>query len=132
MKQYVKYMNICPTKKKPVQKKCSKNIKDKNSNLPSEPQPGPFGLSKNIKTSFNPKNKKSKSCLTSSEDESDKCCLCGKFTPDEVRQRASLIFTKWVACDRNGCDHWVHLNCSTVNVIRRGAKFFCHHCSYEE
>ena len=122
MKQYVKYMNLCPTKKKkkPAQKKSSKNIKytnatRKNSNLPSEPQPGTSGLSKNIKTSSNPENKEeSNSCLTLSEDESDKCCVCGKFTPDEVRQSVFLIFTKWVACDRNGCDHWVHLNCSTV------------------
>ena len=83
-------MNICPTEKKPVQKKSSKNIQDKNttrknSNMPNELQPGPSGLSKNIKTSSNPENKQeSNSCLTSSEDESDKCCICAKFTPDEV------------------------------------------------
>ena len=30
--------------------------------------------------------------------EEEKCCICNKFTPDEVRNSVALIFTKWVQC----------------------------------
>ena len=45
----------------------------------------------------------------SQDDESDmeteltdeqKCCVCRKYTPDEVRYSVSVIFTKWVKCGR--------------------------------
>ena len=45
----------------------------------------------------------------SQDDESDmeteitdeqKCCVCKKYTPDEVRYSVSVIFTKWVKCGR--------------------------------
>ena len=66
----------------------------------------------------------------SQDDESDmeteitdeeKCCVCKKYTPDEVRYSVSVIFTKWVKCDRVGCPHWAHLKfCTDVSVIRKG------------
>ena len=66
----------------------------------------------------------------SSEDEDEKCCVCGKFTPDAVRYSESVIFTKWVSCD--GCNHWTHLiYCTNVRVVRRGDSY-SPHCSPEE
>ena len=61
----------------------------------------------------------------------EKCCVCNKFTPDEIRNSTSLIFTKWVQCDK--CGHWTHLKyCTNVVVVRRGDQFFCKHCTTEE
>jgi hypothetical protein len=40
-------------------------------------------------------------------EEKDKCCVCRKFEPDAVRKSVSLIFVKWVQCDK--CEHWTHL-----------------------
>ena len=60
-------------------------------------------------------------------DDADKCCVCGLFTPKEVRDCVSLIFTSWVQCDR--CPHWVHLRfCTKERVIRKGDSFYCTHC----
>ena len=54
----------------------------------------------------------------------EKCCICKKFTPEEVRNSVSVIFTKWVKCDGEGRSHWAHLKyCTTVSVIRRGDTF---------
>ncbi|KAK3084919.1 hypothetical protein FSP39_021481 [Pinctada imbricata] len=59
--------------------------------------------------------------------ESDKCCVCKLYTPVEIRNSVSLIFTKWVACDN--CSHWVHLiYCTEERVIRKGDQFLCKHC----
>ena len=59
----------------------------------------------------------------------EKCCVCKKFTPDEVRLRVSVIFTTWVKCDNIGCAHWTHLKyCTNKTVIRRGDIFYCEHC----
>ena len=94
-------------------------------NAKPEPTPGPSGLCRPI-------NNLITSDESSSEDEDNtKCCVCGKFTPDEVRRSHSVIFTKWVACD--GCSHWTHLiYCTKVRVIRRGDSFLCMHCAPEE
>lgn len=72
-----------------------------------------------------------------SDKEEDLCCVCNKFTPEEVSKSASIIFVKWAQCDgfRNGqpCKHWVHLKfCTSVKILRRGDSFFCHHCKKEE
>lgn len=67
---------------------------------------------------------------TSSIPEEDKCCVCHQFTPQEVRQSVSLIFTKWAQCDL--CEHWVHLiYCTETRVVRRGDSFLCPHCKEE-
>ena len=61
------------------------------------------------------------------DEDDEKCCVCNKFTPDEVRQSISLVFTKWAQCDF--CSHWVHLiYCTEVRFIRFGDKFACPHC----
>ena len=63
--------------------------------------------------------------------EEEKCCICRQFTPDEVRNSVSLIFTKlkWVQCSNEDCKHWVHLGyCTPKRVIRRGEVFYCTHC----
>jgi hypothetical protein len=60
-------------------------------------------------------------------EEKDKCCVCGKFEPDAVRKSVSLIFVKWVQCDK--CEHWTHLMfCTDVRVVRTGSEFLCVHC----
>ena len=60
-------------------------------------------------------------------EESELCCVCKKFTPEELRKSISLVFAKWAQCDR--CSHWVHLvYCTTQRVIRRGDEFVCMHC----
>ena len=41
--------------------------------------------------------------------ENEKCCVCNKFTPDEVRSSISVIFTKWVECNNRKCLHLTHL-----------------------
>ena len=53
--------------------------------------------------------------------------VCGKFEPDAVRKSVSLIFVKWVQCDK--CEHWTHLMfCTDVRVVRTGSEFLCVHC----
>jgi hypothetical protein len=78
----------------------------------------------------------------SSEDDDDipdkeKCCFCGLFTPKEKKNEVFISFTKWAQCDGmpqgKPCLHWVHLKyCTKVSVLRRGDKFFCHHCETVE
>ena len=62
--------------------------------------------------------------------EEDKCCVCKKFTPDDVRNSVQLMFTNWVQCTCGTCNHWVHLGiCTTVRVVRLGDTFNCIHCA---
>ncbi|XP_062582670.1 uncharacterized protein LOC134244417 [Saccostrea cucullata] len=68
--------------------------------------------------------------------EKDLCCVCKKFTPEEIRKSDMLIFTKWAQCDgmRNGmpCKHWTHLRyCCSTRVVRLHDKFLCPHCIEE-
>jgi hypothetical protein len=66
-------------------------------------------------------------------DDEEKCCVCSKFTPEEVRRSTSVIFVKWAQCDNSSCGHWVHLKfCSQTKVIRKGDTFYCEHCPAEE
>ena len=71
-----------------------------------------------------------------SENPDDLCCVCKKFTPIQVRQAVSIVFTKWAQCDGlegHQCGHWVHLEyCSPVRVIRRGDVFLCPCCQPEQ
>ena len=64
----------------------------------------------------------------------EECCVCNKFTPDEVRNSTSLIFTKWVLCDK--CCHWTHLkyctNVVVVVVVDVRRVFFCKYCTTED
>ncbi|KAJ8318132.1 hypothetical protein KUTeg_003223 [Tegillarca granosa] len=66
-----------------------------------------------------PVDKKSEFSESDSEssDSEEKCCVCDKFTPAEVRKCTSIIFTKWARCDF--CPHWTHLSfCCDTTVIR--------------
>jgi hypothetical protein len=61
--------------------------------------------------------------------EEEKCYICRQFTPDEIRNSVSLIFTKRVQCSNEDCKHWVHLGyCTPKRVIGRGEVFYCTHC----
>lgn len=117
------------TRKQPLKKKQPAIKGDKNKSkcirkqkvvsVPLSPQPGPSNT-----------NMRTPDLQSDSEMEiveSEKCCVCKKFTPDEVRDAVSLIFVKWAQCDR--CEKWVHLvYCTPVKVIRRSDNFVCPHC----
>lgn len=54
--------------------------------------------------------------------EKELCCICKMFTPHAVRNSTSLIFVKWVHCDK--CRHWVHLNyCTDQSSPDRGTLY---------
>ena len=109
--------------------KGKKTQKPKHTSI-SEPTPGPSGLCKSTGSGLNVDADESQS----SEDEipeEEKCCVCHKYTPDEVRHSVSIIFPKWVQSDR--CPHWTHLiYCTKTRIIRQGDSFFHCHCSSEE
>ena len=59
--------------------------------------------------------------------EEEKCCVCKKWEPDEIRGSAYISFVNWAKCDF--CPHWTHLKtCTEVRVIRRESVFRCPHC----
>lgn len=50
-------------------------------------------------------------------DDSEKCCVCGRFSPKELRETAAFELVKWAKCTQ--CDHWVHLKyCTTIRCVR--------------
>ena len=62
-------------------------------------------------------------------DETEKCCVCSKYTPDQVRNSLDIKFTKWVQCANTECKHWVHLMyCTPLRAVRRDTVFYCTHC----
>ncbi|XP_041376339.1 uncharacterized protein LOC121388791 isoform X2 [Gigantopelta aegis] len=102
-------------------KTAKKQTSFENCKNTSSPQPGPSTY--NNPDSYSPSSDNSDIDI----EESEKCCVCHMFTPTQVRQSISVVFTKWVQCD--GCPHWVHLGyCTKERVIRLGDNFFCHHC----
>jgi DDE superfamily endonuclease/helix-turn-helix, Psq domain len=106
-----------------------KKKKQKSVTLENSMQPGPSHINLVCDTP-------SISSDSDSEDEQSLCCVCKKFTPAELRNSVSVVFTKWAQCDgfRNGlpCLHWVHLiYCTPVRVIRKGDTFLCPHCKEE-
>lgn len=110
-------------------KKCKNKVKPVSKVRPSvsSPLPGPSHINLAVDSS---------STDNDSDDDTEKCCVCGLFQPRELADCVSLTFVKWAECDgmRNGqpCRHWTHLCfCSPVRVIRRGDKFFCPHCVEE-
>ena len=49
------------------------------------------------------------------EDDENPCCVCRRNTPPHPPQEGPMIFT-WVACDKPGCNHWVHqIYCTETN-----------------
>ena len=58
--------------------------------------------------------------------ESDKCCVCHRFEPEQLKHCVSLVFVKWAKCDFRDCNHWTHLTfCCKQRVVRRQEKFEC-------
>lgn len=118
----------------------NKKTSCRTNNDSQEPGPSYMGptSSKKINTSHHTKDHSQEPGSTNryllsedSEDvsisEEELCCICKKYTPEAVRQSASLIFVKWVQCDM--CRHWVHLNyCTDIRVIRIGDQYKCPHC----
>ena len=59
--------------------------------------------------------------------EEEKCCLCHKWEPDELRGSVFITLVNRGKCDF--CPHWTHLKtCSKVRVPRRDSVFRCPHC----
>lgn len=111
-----------PTQKSKIASKISKSeIED------TQPQPSTSGI-----------NKKGKALAILSEEsegssgeedigEEEKCCVCKKWEPDEMRGSDYISFVTWGKCDF--CSHWTHLKtCTEVRVLRRDSVFRCPHC----
>ena len=59
--------------------------------------------------------------------ESEKCCVCGQFSPTNLDTKPHIKIVNWGQWDE--CGHWVHLSfCHTKSVLRRGDSFPCPHC----
>ena len=57
-----------------------------------------------------------------SDDDSSVCCVCGLFSPKEMRDKPYIEFVKWAQCDR--CSKY----CCKALVVRRGTIFLCPCC----
>ena len=93
----------------------------------TQPQPSTSGTSRKGKA-LDILSEDSEGSL-SDEDigEEEKCCVCKKWEPDEIRGSAYISFVNWAKCDF--CPHWTHLKtCTEVRVIRRDSVFRCPHC----
>ena len=89
------------------------------------PKPSTFGT-KSKKRRIEYSEDFSSSENESDVDESSKCIICKRFSPDSSK-RPDIIIVKWGQCDT--CLGWVHLGfCSNVRVLRRGDSFLCPNC----
>ena len=59
---------------------------------------GPIGLT-------TPEASESESYI--SDEESERCCVCGRFQPEGFVSCVEVVLLKWAQCDL--CPHWVHL-----------------------
>lgn len=107
----------------PAKRKCNNNqedcVKPKSVALsdPLNPSAGPSGLHIQPDSDSEAENDIA---------EEDKCCVCHKFQPEELKNCVSLIFTQWAQCDYEMCKHWTHLTyCCKVRVVRRHDQFIC-------
>ncbi|XP_053401882.1 uncharacterized protein LOC123566337 isoform X1 [Mercenaria mercenaria] len=64
----------------------AKKPKSQSQKSKSEPQPGPSGTARPVTTSAD------SDVSLDEESDTDLCCVCNLFTPQEVRQSTSLIF----------------------------------------
>lgn len=82
------------------------------------PRPSTSGLNINIHD---------ESDTESMNDDTEVCCVCGRFYPPNDNKRPYLKIVTWAYCDK--CTHCVHLAfCHTKTVVRRGDTFLCPHC----
>lgn len=59
--------------------------------------------------------------------DSEKCCVCGRYEPQALAEAFDLEIVDWAQC--SGCGHWVHLKyCTPIRCVRTHAEFFCVHC----
>ncbi|XP_045213569.1 uncharacterized protein LOC123564232 [Mercenaria mercenaria] len=103
--------------------KSSKHVEKKS------PLPGTSGL--NLKTTSGiPVDTDSDSDSYVEDDETDKCVVCKKSSPDAFTCAYTIEIIKWGRCD--SCSGWVHLKyCTPVRVLRRGDTFICPLCDRE-
>ena len=65
---------------------------------------------------------------TDDESPSEKCCICQRNEPPQLRDLPYITFVNWANCDR--CPHWVHLKfCIPQRVVRKDTVIVCPHCS---
>ena len=106
------------------QKNCAEKKKSRsNTNktiMNNEPQPG---------VSRHPSTPDLGHFSSDSDDdmtESEKCCVCHRFEPEQLKHCVSLVFVKWAKCDFQNCTHWTHLTyCCKQRVVRRQENFEC-------
>lgn len=56
----------------------------------------------------------------------EKCCVCDKLEPEQLKFKPYIEFVRWGQCH---CGHWVHLSyCVKEKVIRRDTQITCPHC----
>ncbi|KAK3096618.1 hypothetical protein FSP39_001737 [Pinctada imbricata] len=109
----------------PTETKPKRVRKGKKGTSRDSQEPGPSRINLAVDSEEHENAEDSEESVTINDE--DKCCVCGLFTPKEVRDCISLVFTSWVQCDR--CPHWVHLRfCTSERVIRKGVSFYCKHC----
>ena len=68
-----------------------------------------------------------------SDNDSDLCCVCKKYSPPGLHEQlySKIVLVKWAQCDK--CSHWTHLRfCCKPNVVRRSETFLCPCCIEEE
>lgn len=113
--------NECSNQKIPIKRNIHKkdSKKNKNSKVPKlddTSKPGPSGMKKFMYEDSS----------QSDIDDDEKCCVCKKFQPEELRNCVSLVLTSWGQCQFEKCNHWTHLGyCCDVTVLCRHDTFYC-------
>ena len=65
---------------------------------------------------------------TDDENPSEKCCICQRIEPSQLKDLPYITFVNWANCDR--CPHRVHLKfCIPQRVVRKDTVIVCPHCS---
>lgn len=73
------------------------------------------------------------SILGKSEDnDTSNCCVCGKFSPDAIKNLGCSKIVDWAQC--NYCSHWIRMEfCVEMNIEEaKKSTIRCIHCEYQE
>ena len=101
------------------------------SELSKTPQPSTSGINTYGKPIDLVSEEGTESDTDSEIDDEEKCCVCNKWEPDELKECIYVSLVSWGHCDF--CSHWTHLKtCSEVRVLRRDSVFHCPHCLTKE